>query len=184
MPNKTVAQKMGVRAGARAHFVDAPLDVVGGMGLPELSIHEELNGAFDYLHLFVTEQDSMRRRLPVLKEHLRSGGMLWVSWPKGGRLGTDLRMQSVIGIGYSFGLVENMPSCGHRVGRAQVHPPQTHEELPQQLRDTSRHALTGDAVHGGGRDEAHPGRSRARGSVAVTPQRARGFTPGRWSAPR
>lgn len=34
--------------------------------------------------------------------------MLWVSWPKGGRLGTDLDMKKVIGIGYDLGMVESI----------------------------------------------------------------------------
>ena len=35
--------------------------------------------------------------------------MLWVSWPKGKQLGTDLALPHVIRIGYSHGLVES--SC-------------------------------------------------------------------------
>jgi len=33
--------------------------------------------------------------------------MLWVSWPKGGQLNTDLTLEKVISIGYAFGLVES-----------------------------------------------------------------------------
>ena len=33
--------------------------------------------------------------------------MMWVSWPKGGKSGTDLNIQTVIKIGYDFGLVES-----------------------------------------------------------------------------
>ncbi|RNL87491.1 hypothetical protein [Halostreptopolyspora alba] len=107
-PSATVARKMGVRAGARAHFAHAPPEVLRGMGLPELDVSGELDGEFDYLHLFVTTQDAMRRAFPELKEHLRRDGMMWVSWPKRGRLGTDLNMRSVIRIGYGFGLVESV----------------------------------------------------------------------------
>lgn len=107
-PMRTVAQKMGIRAGTRAHFVDAPPPVLHGMGLPHLQVATELAGEFDYLHLFVTAQDDMRRFFPSLRDHVVQGGMLWVSWPKGGRLGTDLNMRSVIRIGYGFGLVESV----------------------------------------------------------------------------
>ncbi len=44
---------------------------------------------------------------PQLKAHLGATGMLWVSWPKGGKLGTDLSLPHVIRIGYSHGLVES-----------------------------------------------------------------------------
>ncbi len=33
--------------------------------------------------------------------------MLWVSWPKGRKLGADLNIKSVIKLGYDFGLVES-----------------------------------------------------------------------------
>jgi hypothetical protein len=33
--------------------------------------------------------------------------MLWVSWPKGAKLGTDLNIKIVIKLGYEFGLVES-----------------------------------------------------------------------------
>ncbi|MGB3954273.1 MAG: hypothetical protein WBL05_03150 [Brooklawnia sp.] len=33
--------------------------------------------------------------------------MLWISWPKGGRLGTDLNLKIVIPIGYDLGMVES-----------------------------------------------------------------------------
>lgn len=44
---------------------------------------------------------------PRLKSHLKPTRMLWVSWPKGKQLGTDLSLPSVIRIGYSHGLVES-----------------------------------------------------------------------------
>ena len=36
---------------------------------------------------------------------------LWVSWPKGGKLGTDLNIKIVIKLGYEFGLVESTCLC-------------------------------------------------------------------------
>ncbi|MBB5996990.1 hypothetical protein [Streptomonospora salina] len=107
-PSTAAARKMRVRAGSRAHFVDAPPATLAGMALPELRVEQELDGEFDYLHLFATTQDAMAHTFPVLRDHLRHDGMLWVSWPKGGKLGTDLNMKSVIRIGYGFGLVESV----------------------------------------------------------------------------
>ncbi|MGW0502463.1 hypothetical protein [Micromonospora sp. NPDC003241] len=104
---RTVAQKMGVKPGSRAYLDAAPTSAVEALRLPELDVTDTLTGEFDYLHLFVTTQEEMRHRFPVLREHLRRGGMLWLSWPKGGRLGSDLELKSVIRIGYDFGLVES-----------------------------------------------------------------------------
>lgn len=104
---RTVAQKMGVVAGSRAHLAGVPATAEAAIQLPPLDLHETLSGEFDYLHLFVTSQDQMRAQFADLRDRLRPGGMLWVSWPKGGRLGTDLTMKSVIAIGYDLNMVES-----------------------------------------------------------------------------
>ncbi|MGH8914686.1 MAG: hypothetical protein ACRDZM_09255 [Acidimicrobiia bacterium] len=106
--SKTVAQKMGIKPASRAHIVNAPAPAAAAIHLPDLDLADTLVGEFDYLHLFVTTQDDMRHGFPKLKEHLRHGGMLWVSWPKGGRHGSDLNIKTVIEIGYDFGLVESI----------------------------------------------------------------------------
>ncbi len=93
MPARTVAQKMGIRPGWRAYFHGAPAVTVAGMELPHLAVETALAGAFDYLHLFVVTQDDMRRQLPLLEPHLATQGKLWLSWPKGGGLGSDLRLR-------------------------------------------------------------------------------------------
>ncbi|WP_226924800.1 hypothetical protein [Georgenia satyanarayanai] len=102
---RTVAEKMGVRAGARAHVVGAPAEALAALELPELE--HVTDGDVDYAHLFVTRQEEMHAAFPPLRDRLRPGGTLWVSWPKGGRLGTDLTIRSVIALGYAAGLVES-----------------------------------------------------------------------------
>ena len=75
---------------------------------PELDLGTlSWRGSFGYIHLFVTKQSAMERSFPKLKQHLRKGAMLWVSWPKGKGLGTDLTLPEVIRIGYDHGLVES-----------------------------------------------------------------------------
>ena len=59
------------------------------------------------MHLFVRTQAEMEDTFPRLRAHLNAAGMLWVSWPKGRKLGTDLTLPVVIRIGYEHGLVEN-----------------------------------------------------------------------------
>ena len=49
----------------------------------------------------------LREQFGELRDRLRPGGMLWVSWPKGGKLGTDLTIKSVIAIGYELNMVES-----------------------------------------------------------------------------
>lgn len=107
-PARTVAQNMGIKPGSRTLIKDAPASALEAMGLPDLDLIEQASGEFDYLHLFVHRQDQLRSRFPELRDHLRVGGMLWVSWPKGGRLGTDLNLKVVIEICYDLGMVESI----------------------------------------------------------------------------
>ena len=51
---KTVAQKMGVKEGSRAIFINAPKEAVETINLPHLDIASKLDGEFDYMHLFVS----------------------------------------------------------------------------------------------------------------------------------
>ena len=104
---KTVAQKMGVKEGSKAYFKNVPFDAVKSISLPAIELAEILSGEFDYIHLFVKQQSEQKDIFPKLKEHLKLDGMLWVSWPKGGQLDTDLSLPKVISIGYEFGLVES-----------------------------------------------------------------------------
>lgn len=104
---KTVAEKMGVRSGVRAYHHDIPANVLLQMGLPDLQISQTLQGRFDHIHAFMTTQNRMRTDLPDLRDSLAPDGQLWLSWPKGGQLDTDLSLAEVIRIAYDSGLVES-----------------------------------------------------------------------------
>jgi hypothetical protein len=104
---KTVSQKMGIREGFRAILVNAPEAARAAIDPPRLDIASELAGEFDYIHFFATAQAELDDAFPKLKAHLKSTGMLWVSWPKNKKLGTDLALPKVIEIGYNHGLVES-----------------------------------------------------------------------------
>jgi len=104
---KSVSQKMGIKENSRTLFMEAPAEALKDMQLPELEVKEKLTGTFDYIHLFAKTQSEFRDRFPKLKTHLKPDGMLWVSWPKGGQLDTDLSLTKIIKIGYGFGLVES-----------------------------------------------------------------------------
>jgi hypothetical protein len=103
----TVAKKMGIAEGSRAYIANAPEGVIDSMDLPKLDIASELGGDFDHIHLFVKSQQEFHDQFSKLKDHLKPDGRLWVSWPKSGKLGTDLSLTTVIKIGYDYGLVES-----------------------------------------------------------------------------
>ena len=98
---------MGIKEGIRSFFANAPESALKAIGLPSLEVSSTLRGTFGYIHLFAVSQSVMDDAFPRLKTHLRPAGMLWVSWPKGGQLDTDLTLPNVIRIGYSHGLVES-----------------------------------------------------------------------------
>lgn len=104
---RTISQKMGVKENSRAIFVNAEIEALENINLPTLDIQEKLEEELDFIHLFVKTQAEFIDNFPTLKAHLKLNGMLWVSWPKGGKLGTDLNIKSVIKLGYDFGLVES-----------------------------------------------------------------------------
>jgi len=98
---------MGIKPGTRSLFVGAPDAALDAMDLPDLDRKTTRRGLFGYIHLFVTTQTAMDRTFPELVRHLARGGMLWVSWPKGRAMGTDLSLPEVIRIGYDHGMVES-----------------------------------------------------------------------------
>ena len=98
---------MGVKECSRGILINAPEDTHATLHLPELDIASRLTGHFDYIHFFTKTLANLDRRFPALMKHLQATGMLWVSWPKAGQLGTDLTMKSVIRTGYYHGLVES-----------------------------------------------------------------------------
>ena len=98
---------MGIKKDSRATFINAPDGIVEALHLPDLNKSNKIAGEFDYIHLFTTTQKNLDQQFSKLKKHLRSAGMLWVSWPKAKQLNTDLDIKSVIKIGYDNGLVES-----------------------------------------------------------------------------
>lgn len=98
---------MGIKPGVWAVFVNGPVDAIAAIDLPSLDLETELSGVFDYIHVFVNSQTDLHETFPIVKDHLKQTGMLWVSWPKAGKQGTDLKLTNVIEIGYDYGLVES-----------------------------------------------------------------------------
>ena len=105
---RTVAQKMGIKENSRTIFVNPDIEAIKNIELPELIILNKYdNEQFDYMHLFVKKQTEFIEQFPKLKFYLKPHGMMWVSWPKGRKSGTDLNIKKVIELGYDFGLVES-----------------------------------------------------------------------------
>ena len=142
---RTVAQKMGIKPGIRAHLVAAPSPAALALQLPTLVISPELDGQFDYLHLFTTSQICVEDSFPILKGHLTAAGMLWVSWPKAKKLGTesltaDSDQDRVLARHGRKHLLER----GRHLVRAEVHPSEAGQDLQQQPRHTASEVTSSD----------------------------------------
>jgi len=98
---------MGIKPGGRAILIDAPPDAITAIDLPELTIAQKLTGQFDYIHFFALKHTQLEAKLDQLRKHLKHTGMLWISWPKARKLGTDLTLPHLIQIGYSHTLIES-----------------------------------------------------------------------------
>ncbi|MBI5310672.1 MAG: DUF3052 domain-containing protein [Actinobacteria bacterium] len=99
-------KKLGIKPGMRGVFVDVPEGVDRLFEGAPLELASRMSGEFDYMHLFALERKVLARKFPVAKRHLRPAGTLWVSWPKAGKLGTDLNENIVRQIGLDAGLVD------------------------------------------------------------------------------
>ncbi|MBL8154539.1 MAG: DUF3052 domain-containing protein [Anaerolineae bacterium] len=107
--NKPLAQKLGLKPGMRAYFQDAPPGYADLLGeLPEgVEVVEHLDGWFDFIQVFCTQESALVRTFPRLKAALRPTGMLWLSWPKkAARMPTDLGENRIRQIGLESGLVD------------------------------------------------------------------------------
>jgi hypothetical protein len=100
-------KKMGIKEGAHTILVNAPAEALKAIDPSHLDLATKLTGKFDYIHLFTKSQEEFNKLFPRLKTHLKPTGMLWVSWPKNKKMGTDLTLTKVIELGYDHGLVES-----------------------------------------------------------------------------
>jgi hypothetical protein len=114
-----LAKKLGLKPGLRAYFQGASAeffedlfdpDSGGGEQLADgLARKKQLRAPLDYVHLFVTRRAQLEVDFARAAACLEPGGILWVSWPKGGakaQIPTDLNENVVREVGLARGLVD------------------------------------------------------------------------------
>ena len=79
-----LAQKLGIKAGAKVVALDAPAGYRKWLTpLPEgVSFGDKAISGSTFVHLFVTERSMLEKELKRLRKLLADAGVLWVSWPK------------------------------------------------------------------------------------------------------
>lgn len=106
---KPLASKLGIKPGQRILILNAPAEYETTLGtLPDgVEVAQTLEGVFDLIQYFVTEQSAYDREFPRLRDVLTPAGMLWISWPKkAAKMVTDLDENSIRAIGLAHGLVD------------------------------------------------------------------------------
>jgi hypothetical protein len=107
--NRTLPDKLGIKAGARIGLVAAPAgyDATLGKLPPGVVRAKALRGPLDLVQVFVKSRAELARRFPVFKKAIAIDGALWVSWPKkASGVTTDLDENAIRDIGLAHGLVD------------------------------------------------------------------------------
>ena len=100
--------KLGIRAGMRLYFADAPDDYHKTLGrVPTVVQATSLRGPLDFVQCFSTGKADLEKKMPALVAALDPAGMLWISWPKkAAKVETDLTEDHVRAIGLANGVVD------------------------------------------------------------------------------
>ncbi len=104
--SRPLASKLCVKEGDRIAILNPPLgygQIVGE--LPDnVTITNSLEGEFNLIHFFVIKRKKLEEGLSQLKDALREDGLLWVSYPKGSQLNTNINRESIAAYARSLGL--------------------------------------------------------------------------------
>lgn len=106
---RPLAQKLGIKSGFRICLINTPSGYSAALtGLPEnVQINDQLSGDFDLIQVFSGATDEVAEIFPSLKKHIKSRGMIWISWPKkSSGVSTDLDGNLVRKIGLENGMVD------------------------------------------------------------------------------
>jgi hypothetical protein len=108
---KTLREKLGIKAGMRAHFVHAPEGYIDAVVPGEVILMSALRSGLEFVQVFVESSGDLRKQLERILPKLQRDGMVWVSWPKKAaakKLGieTDLTEDVVREVALPLGLVD------------------------------------------------------------------------------
>ena len=103
-----LVQKLGLKAGMRVHFAEAPKGYFQTLGrTPTIVLMTKLKGPLDFIQYFTTSRADLEKKLALFAVALESDGMLWVSWPKkAAKTDTDVTEDVVREVALANGLVD------------------------------------------------------------------------------
>jgi hypothetical protein len=98
MSEKSVVQKLGLKAGKTLWVSHAPAPIDGLLGaVPDgADVTENGKGPFPLILTFARDRAAMAKQLPSCKARLESGGALWIAYAKGtSAKATDINRDSI-----------------------------------------------------------------------------------------
>lgn len=103
-----LVQKLGLKAGMRVYFCDAPPDYYKTLGrTPTIVMMTRLKAPLEFIQCFARNRRDLEAKFPGFVEALVPDGMLWISWPKkASKVETDLTEDVVRGVALDNGLVD------------------------------------------------------------------------------
>lgn len=99
-------QKLGLQESMRVIFTHMPKELSPVFESAPGERHARFTGEFDYVHLFTITEKELVSEFATAKKFLKANGMVWISWPKAGKLGTNLNENMIRKIGLELGLVD------------------------------------------------------------------------------
>ena len=91
---KPVLQKLLLKPGQRAAVLNAPASYEP-VALQIPGAARSLDGQFDFLHVFATQRAELLKEGPRWRAAMAPNALLWVSYPKGKSMTTDLNRDVV-----------------------------------------------------------------------------------------
>jgi len=107
MPDKTIAQKLGIQEGHHVFIANAPKGYKATLGaLPKRAcLLGKPVAPIDVIQVFVANRKELETHLPKLKPFLAPDGLLWVTYLKGtSKTKTDINRDSIRAYAKSLGL--------------------------------------------------------------------------------
>jgi hypothetical protein len=92
---KSVVQKLLLKPGSRALMLNAPAGYLDQFP-KDVQFEQQLgDGPYDFIQLFATHKDDLISRAPKLRAAAKPNGLVWIAYPKGKALPTDLNRDIV-----------------------------------------------------------------------------------------
>ena len=105
MPDAALAKKLQIRSGNRLLVLDAPQGYLDALGVATgVEVAHRASGHFDVVQLVVKSKAELERRVPAALKACKPDAIVWICWPKGSKLATDLNRDTLFNEAQRFGL--------------------------------------------------------------------------------